>query len=94
MNNSISVAIQGILGFIRLIGILLLWAFSGHAANEPDFDRVSLGMTQAEVLSILGEPSYKRGEWWGYRSKFPLKWCGMEISFSPKGLVDSKFHDH
>ena len=91
--------------YIFLIALVLAYLLSGHAADEANFDKLTLGMTQAEVRSLIGEPSYGRmvdeGEGndydhqhWRYQSKWPFKWCGMDIFFSPEGTVSSWFHDH
>ena len=89
---------------LAVVGLLLVTAFvvlfaSGHAVAIDRFDKVAVGMTEAEVRAIAGTPERVRHDhpdsteffYGGFRR---LKWCTVEVYFGADGRVTGKFHDH
>jgi hypothetical protein len=71
-----------------------------HAVPADKLSRVSVGMTEAQVESIIGAPRHLRHESAGgtvfcYGGFPKLRWCSVEIHFGGDGKVaGSVFHDH
>ena len=71
-----------------------------HAVPTDKLSRVTVGMTEAQVESIVGSPQYVRhesagGTALGYGGFLRLKWCSVEINLGADGKVaGSVFHDH
>jgi hypothetical protein len=73
--------------------------FSVEAAPKANFDSVADGMTETEILALLGKPlgiSQDNPDTKVYfYGGFPkLRWCSIEVFFGPEGKVKGKFHDH
>jgi hypothetical protein len=63
------------------------------------FDRVAVGMTEAEVQQLLGVPLRIRHDTkdttaFFYGGALRCRWCTMEVFFDSGGHVTGKFHDH
>ena len=90
----------GIVMLPLAFGVLALLAFfaTSEAAPESGFTSVSIGMTEAQVHSLLGAPHGVRRDpdqiTYCYGGFQHLKWCTMEVFFDASGRVLSKFHDH
>ena len=71
-----------------------------HAVSADNLSRVAIGMTEAQVESIIGAPQHvrhegARGTVFCYGGLQQLKWCSVEIRFGADGRVaGSVFHDH
>ena len=82
----------------------LLFA-AGHfllseAASEDGFEKITVGMKEADVQAILGAPDPahvhrgSKGVRYFYGGFPEFKWCSMEVFFDADGRVTGKFHDH
>ena len=85
-----------------VLGVLYFSRFFvfAHAVASDKLSRVTAGMTEAEVESILGAPQHVRRQGGGgtafcYGGFQQLRWCSVEIGFGADGRVEgSVFHDH
>lgn len=85
-----------------LLGVLGFSSFFvfAHAVSADELSRVAVGITKAQVESIIGAPHYVRHESAGstafcYGGFHQLRWCSVEIYFGADGRVKgSVFHDH
>jgi outer membrane protein assembly factor BamE (lipoprotein component of BamABCDE complex) len=51
-----------VLVFLPLLFVSVGLIYSGQGpVNQANFDRVELGMTEQQVVAILGEPTLRRG---------------------------------
>ena len=77
---------------------MALIAFGPHAVPPDKFAQVAIGMSESEVLALLGAPYRKRRDSPSttafFYGGFPrLRWCTMEVFFGPDERVTAKFHD-
>ena len=83
---------------LGIVCFAIFFVFS-HAVSMGRFDRVTNGMTEAQVQEILGVPEATRHDTTNSTAFFyggfqRLRWCSMEVYFSADGRVTGKFHDH
>ena len=93
----------------RVFAVVVLLVFGGacfsafficsHAVPLEGFDRVGVGMTEAQVKDMIGVPQNIRHDRpdstaFFYGGLRRLKWCSMEVYFAADGSVTGKFHDH
>ena len=93
--GSVALVIVGLL----LVVVFLVFFLSGHAVPIDRFDKVAVGMTEAQVRATIGIPDRVRRDhadstafcYGGFRR---LRWCTMEVYFGADERVAGKFHDH
>ncbi len=78
--------------------LVALIAFGPHAFSLDKFAQVTIGMSEAEVLALTGEPCRIRrnspsNTAFCYGGFARFRWCTMEVYFGPDGRVIGKFHD-
>lgn len=71
--------------------------YQSHIVDPEDYKLIEHGMTQAQVLSMLGQPysrkcASKNHVMWRYGK--PGVWEFVEIEFDTEGKVKSKFRDN
>jgi len=82
------------------VGIVLPLAIFGWLVwniNRPPFDlreldRLHLGMSEAEVLRVLGKPTSDFGDNWAY-SRF-MAWPIVYVYFDDQGKLLRQEYDH
>jgi len=85
-----------VLGFLCFSSFFVF----AHAVPADKLSRIKVGMTEAQVESIIGAPQYVRhestgGTALGYGGFLRLRWCSVEIYFGADGkIAGSVFHDH
>lgn len=84
---------------LLVFGFLSFFVFA-HAVPADKLNRVSGGMTENQIESMMGAPQYVRRESadhiaWGFGGLKRLRWCSAEIYFGADGRVKGNvFHDH
>ena len=86
-----------------IVAYLLFWNIVvrcnlyGHGGNLKQFEKIQNGMSRAQVVDIMGEPSWNRRAddettilIYGHSSK----WCNLRIVLSSANTVISKQHVH
>jgi outer membrane protein assembly factor BamE (lipoprotein component of BamABCDE complex) len=77
----------------------LIFFISSEAVPVREYGQINEGMTEAQVLEILGAPHQVRQDASDRRVFFygglrRAKWCCVEVYFGRDGRVTGKFHDH
>ena len=65
---------------------LLSWNFERPPLSEQKMKSVRVGMTQAEVVRILGRPNETNDWQWAYTR--PLAWGIFKVNFDDAGKVN------
>jgi outer membrane protein assembly factor BamE (lipoprotein component of BamABCDE complex) len=86
---------------LLLFGIpaFLIFFLRSDAVALDRFDRVAVGMTEAQVQQLLGAPLSIRHDTkdttaFFYGGALRFRWCTMEVFFGSDGRATGKFHDH
>ena len=87
------------LALLFLIAGSALFFVNSEAVSADKFEEVAVGMTQARVRDILGDPHRVRHDTskstaFFYGGFLRLKWCTMEVFFGADERVTGKVHDH
>lgn len=81
---------------MALLGTVSLWIVLDQLVlREFNMDRISAGMTQAEVEAILGPPNplpdlkRNRQAFWDTHCHFGTRYCSILVQFAADGKVES-----
>ena len=92
--------ILGLLSIV-LLGTACFFIFANWMVNSPAVSLASLrqmkpGMTESEVIALLGKPKWQKEESDGKKILtygHPLKWYRLDIKCRSTGTVETWVHD-
>lgn len=73
-----------------------MWVMTAPAIPYSEMDRLHVGMTDAEVRDLLGEPESifphdDGGKQWVFSR---MTWAGYYVEFDPGGRIARHWHDY
>lgn len=86
-----------IVAYLLFWNIVVRWNLYGHSGSLNQFDKIQDGMSRAQVVEIMGEPSWTRKNDDGtllITYAHSTKSCHLRVTLSTDGAVISKQHAH